>query len=376
MWSPQRYLLNGQQRGRPAPALNEGVRQIQLLRQHSPPLPAILTLCHLAERTGISYEHLRAVVGRAGERSNYRIFSVRKRSGGWRRISVPEPKLKIAQAWLAQHVLSRVAPHPASHAFAPGNSTVACAEKHSGARWLIKMDVADFFGSITEIQVYRVFRSLGYNALVSFELTGLCTDTPRSSTKYALKSWQVNHPRSSIEPYKRKHLGRLPQGAPSSPMLANLAMRCVDISLSELAKSHGLIYTRYSDDITFSTAGNLSRPVAGVIVRAAAALLKMHGLYPNRAKTAIVHPGARRVVLGLLVNETYPRLTREFRDRLRQHFYFLEKRGIQNHMEARNFDSVGGLYRHLRGLIDYANMVDQPYAEGLVRRLKALPWNS
>jgi len=376
MWSPQRYFQDGRRRGRDDAVLAEGVRQIQNLRRHVPPLPAILTLCHLAQRTGVPYDHLRGIVSRADERPNYRRFKIRKRSGGWRRISVPEPKLKIAQTWLAQHVLSKVAPHAASHAFAPGSSTVACAVQHSGARWLIKMDIADFFGSITEIQVYRVFRSLGYNALVSFELAAVCTDAPWRSAKYALRSWQVHFPRKRIELYVRKRLGRLPQGAPSSPMLANLVMRRLDQALSDLGQSHGLVYTRYSDDITFSTAGAFTKTRAFKVVEAAATLLKAQGLYPNRAKTAIVHPGARRIVLGLSVNEAYPRLSRTFRDRLRQHFYYLEKHGIQRHMEARKFDSVGGLYRHLRGLIDYANMVDQPYAASLRRRLAMLPWNS
>lgn len=159
-------------------------------------------------------------------------------------------------------------------------------------------------------------------------------------------------------------------------MLANLVMTSLDQALSDLGQSHGLVYTRYSDDITFSTTAAFTKARAFKVVELAARLLKACGLYPNRAKTAIVHPGARRVVLGLLVNEAYPRLSRAFRDRLRQHLYYLEKHGIRKHMEARKFDSAGGLYRHLRGLIDYANMVDRPYAGGLRKRLDALPWNS
>jgi RNA-directed DNA polymerase len=112
------------------------------------------------------------------------------------------------------------------------------------------------------------------------------------------------------------------------------------------------------------------------VVHSVATLLKKDGLFLNRSKTTVVHPGARRIVLGLLVNESCPRLSRAFRDRLRQHFFYLEKFGIQRHMEARSFDSAGGLYRHLRGMIDYANMVDQPYAAALLERLNALPWHA
>jgi RNA-directed DNA polymerase len=159
-------------------------------------------------------------------------------------------------------------------------------------------------------------------------------------------------------------------------MLANLVMRDIDEKLQCLADAFGLAYTRYSDDITFSTRSSFSREQAYAVVKQSAAILKRQGFFPNRAKTAIIHPGARRVVLGLLVDQDQPRLSRAFRDRLRQHLYYLETRGIVAHVKARGFDSVGGLYRHLRGLIDYANMVDQPYAEKQLRRLLALPWNS
>ena len=191
-----------------------------------------------------------------------------------------------------------------------------------------------------------------------------------------MKSWQVRFRRSRIQFYAEKLIGRLPQGAPTSPMLANLVMRGADEELQSLANSHGLVYTRYSDDITFSTQATFSKDQAMAVVKQSAAILKRQGLFPNRAKTAVVHPGARRVVLGLLVDSDQPRLSRAFRDRLRQHLYYLETRGIMAHVEARGFDSAGGLYRHLRGLIDYANMVDQPYAQKQLLRLQQLPWNS
>ncbi len=81
------------------------------------------------------------------------------------------------------------------------------------------------------------------------------------------------------------------------------------------------------------------------------------------------------MVLGLLVDGEQPRLSRSFRDNIRQHLYYLETRGIMAHVEARAFDSAGGLYRHLRGLIDYANMIDQPYAQQQLSRLEVLPWS-
>jgi RNA-directed DNA polymerase len=157
-------------------------------------------------------------------------------------------------------------------------------------------------------------------------------------------------------------------------MLANLTMKVTDQLLSDIATSFGMSYTRYSDDLTFSTPGDFDKLRAGALIKQVAAVLKSRNLFPNRDKTAVVHPGARRVVLGLLVDGAAPRLTRAFRDRLRQHLYYLEARGITAHVQARSFESEGGLYRHLRGLIDYANSVDAAYATPLLTRLEALPW--
>ena len=370
------YLLEGLARGRDLDVLYKAAAQARQFKRLHAPLPILLTLGHLACRTRVSFQHLRMIAARDTGQPPYRTFRISKRSGGTRVISVPGPQLKRVQTWLAQHILNEVKPHPASHAFAPGSSISACAQEHAGARWLIKMDIADFFGSITEIQVFRVFNSLGYNKLLSFELARLCTILPVASAKHSMKAWQVRKSSGGISYYRERLMGRLPQGAPTSPMLANLVMRDIDSELLDLATSARLTYTRYSDDITFSTKGDFTKQHAMDVVRNVSKILKRNGLFPNRSKTAIVHPGARRVVLGLLVDRDQPRLSRIFRDRLRQHLYYLEERGIAAHMEARGFDSAGGLYRHLRGMIDYAKMVDPAYALKQKERLLALPWNT
>lgn len=374
-WSPQRYLEEGLSRNHDHAALQEAIKQINRMQRHKPTLPSLLTLGHLACRTRISHEHLRSIVARNTSAPTYRSFRISKRSGGTRRISAPGPQLKTVQSWLAQHILNKIHPHPASHAFSPGSSIANCARQHIGARWLIKIDIADFFGSITEIQVYRIFQALGYNKLISFELARLCTILPEHSEKHRMKPWKAWHTRKRIEYYSERNIGRLPQGAPTSPMLANLAMLDIDTKLQKLADHHKLTYTRYSDDITFSAQHNIDRNLAANVIQETSKILKKQGLFPNQSKTTIIHPGARKIVLGLLVDGNQIRLTRDFRDRLRQHLYYLEKRGIAAHVEARGFDSAGGLYRHLRGLIDYANMVDPYYAERQLSRLSSLPWN-
>jgi RNA-directed DNA polymerase len=97
--------------------------------------------------------------------------------------------------------LRNIPVHTASHAFGPNDSIVRCAALHCGARWLIKIDIADFFGSVTEIQAYRVFRSLNYNPLVSLEMARICTDRVPHSAKYDLAFWKIRDKTYPIESY-------------------------------------------------------------------------------------------------------------------------------------------------------------------------------
>lgn len=373
MWSPQRYLKQGEANGVPSAVLAEALRQIQRIQNYSPSLPVVLSLPHLARLSKTDLQVIRRYVTRENE-DDYRRFYMKKRSGGYRRIGIPAEQLGRVQSWIAHNILAVLPVHTASHAFRTGDSIVKCAAVHENARWIIKIDIADFFGSITEIQVYRIFRSFGYNALISFEMARICTDKLIKSAKYKLDSWNVRAQDRKIGDYTQKVLGRLPQGAPTSPMLSNLAMIELDAQIAAIAEEAGLRYTRYSDDMTFSTRGHFTRQAAVEIVANVASVLKKKGLYLNKAKTKIVPPGARKVVLGLLAHGNLPTLSKDFKANLRQHIYYLQKHGIENHVQKRDFDSIGGLYRHLLGLINFANMVEPIYASKIRNSFDALPW--
>lgn len=152
-------------------------------------------------------------------------------------------------------------------------------------------------------------------------------------------------------------------------------MRDTDKKIAALAAKAGLTYTRYSDDITFSTTGAFDRAKAIAVVWETTGILRRIGLEVNKRKTRIVSPGARKIVLGLLVDGKAPRLTREFRDCLRLHLHYLEMVGPEAHRTARNFDTVAGLYRHVRGLIDFAKSVDRDFAERMRAKFDAVGWS-
>ena len=341
-------------------------------------LPPIFSLRHLAHYTAANYSILRDIVCRRRVEP-YRTFRIQKRSlegdgRRFRRICVPEPTLRAVQQWINRRILSCAAPHEASTAFAMGSSVKRAAERHCCARWLIKVDLTRFFESISEVRVYRVFLSLGYQPLVSLELARLCTRV--DPTERSDPHWTARCP-TTIREYVVDYLGHLPQGAPTSPMLANFAMLEFDEKLIELAARYGLQYSRYADDITLSTgAREFSYGDAKEIIHLTYSHIGQFGLSPNVAKTSISPPGARKVVLGLLVDGPQPRLTRSFRHNLRRHLHYLlnPKVGPSRHAGARGFTAVAGLKNHVAGLIAFAHDIDPRFAASCWDQFDRINW--
>jgi hypothetical protein len=276
-----------------------------------------------------------------------------------------------AQRWIAQNILNAIEPHPASFAFAPRRNLMGAASCHAGCHWLVKLDLRNFFEAISERQVYRVFKGLGYGALVSFELARLCTRRP------PLPDIRWKNPASAL-PHPPGPPGFLPQGAPSSPMLANLAIYQLDDRLQTLADSKGWIYTRYADDLAFSTSAPTIRGQASAIAREANREVRAFGLVCNETKTAIVPPGARKILLGVLVDRFDPKLTRAFRNNIETHLYALSspKIGAACHLRTRGFSSIIGMRRHIAGLIAFAKQVDGVYAQELYETFNKIDWES
>lgn len=378
-WNSQRYLASGKSQKRNTSVLNNAVRTAALIRSAAPGAAILFTLNHLARETGVPYGYLRDVVARGGRNdvTFYRVFSLKKGNAGFkgkrmRTICAPDPLLMKAQRWIHEYILKKVCAHAASSAYQPGSRIRDAAAQHRNARWLVKMDVMNFFESVLEPKIYRVFRSFGYQPLMAFELTRLCTRIRKGGPKRHKVDLSAR-----ICQYNSASLGHLPQGAPTSPLLANLAAFDLDCSLELLANSNGMVYTRYADDIVFSSSTeDWSKSKAVALLNQGHDILKQHGFQPNLAKATIAGPGGRKVVLGLSVSGAEPRLTRDFKNKLRAHIYYLKKhhsQGIPPH-EKLSFDSSLGLQRHVFGLAYYAMGIERAWGAARVAELKALPW--
>jgi RNA-directed DNA polymerase len=356
---PHLYAERGVAEGHSRAVVDKAAAEWGRLRARG--LVPVLTLGHLARLAGVSHRYLREIVERT--RDPYLDIVRLKRDGTIRPISSPEPVLMEVQRWILHNVLRPLAPHQVSFAYHRGRSIVQCAEQHVGARWLVKLDLHDFFGTVDEARAYRVFQDLGYARLVSFELARICTRM-RGDRQYG-----VGMPRV-IRSYAVARQGVLPQGAPTSGALANAAARGLDGQLVTVAAEYGAIYTRYSDDLVFSAGASFDRAKAAALIGRVSEAVSDTGFVVHRKKTRVVPPGARHVVLGLVLGHQQVQLMPEFKRRVDVHIRGVSRFGLAEHARHRGFRSIISFVNHVDGCLAFAAAVEPEHAAKARRR-----WN-
>lgn len=357
------YVKEGLRKGVSKEILRNVVDQANLIKKHG--LPPVITLRHLSHICGVHHRYLRLTVSR--KETRYKVFRISKRSGGKRTICVPELPLLIVQKWIDSNILSKCRPHHKSFAFNKGSSIIKCAREHCGSRWLIKIDVKHFFESITEIQVFKLFESFGYQPLVAFELARLCTRQFQTDDLFNKRKWLVDSSKYEKIPFYRSGiLGHVPQGSPTSPKISNLVCRGLDDKISRYAESEETVYTRYADDLHFSAhSRNFNRKKASRLIYNIKRLLYEEGFEIRTTKTVVVPPGARKIVLGLNIDQDRPRLQKDFKKGLIKNIWGIRRFGLAEHCTHKKFRSIWGFIRHIKGKIAYAKMVDPELASEL-----------
>lgn len=323
-------------------------------------LPVILTLGQLAYATRSPYQYLVRVVSR--HVNPYEIFAIRKRRGGHRTICIPSPILRNLQRWIHEHILcSKYALKGLSAsvtAYRPDANHISNARVHVGADWLIKLDIRQFFESVSERQVYYVFRRLGYRALVAFYLARLCTRIlpyPNDRRSRAQTGRWHNKIHHNVLP--TSVVGHLPQGAPTSPMLANLVCAPLDDLVQSVARKNLLAYTRYADDLVLS--GDLpDRKEAARISREVVSIVGKFGFGINHQKTSVAKNGARKIVTGLSIEGDRIRLPRFYKDKIRQELYYLQMHGVDEHCEKIGYKNRLTYLLRLKGRIRYVRLIE------------------
>jgi RNA-directed DNA polymerase len=295
---------------------------------------------------------------------HYRYAFVPKKTGAPRLIEIPKPKLMAIQRRILHEILDLVPAHDSAHGFVSGRSCLSAAQVHAGEGIVVTVDLKDFFLNTRLSRVHHIFRSLGYPWAVARVLTGLCSScTPRSV--FSRVPIAQRHDWLTQKVHQSPHL---PQGAPTSPALANLAAWHLDVRVLGLAKTCGANYTRYADDLAFS--GDLDFAIkikpflAGI-----EDIANSEGFVLNSRKTRIMRRGGCQRVTGIVVND-HINVPRAVFDALKATLHNCRRNGpaAENRAGLRDFRA------HLNGKVNWVEQVNPARAERLRRMFNEIKW--
>lgn len=335
--------------------LNHTVNQSATLAQHHlPDLPDALSLAEamnlpLSELRFLTYTRPVSTV------RHYQRFEIAKKTGGTRLISAPMPRMKRAQYWVLENILARIELPDTAHGFVPSRSIVTNARPHIGAKVVINLDLKDFFPTITYPRIKGLFVSLGYSEQVATILALLCSEPETDHVRLDGKDYFVGHGQRF-----------LPQGAPTSPAISNILCRRMDRRLAGMAAKLGFTYTRYADDLTYSSSGDVDGDLPKLLWRTRQ-IVTAEGFIVHPAKTRIMHNGRRQEVTGIVVNRK-PSVQRKTLKRFRALLFQIEKDGPQGKTWGRG----GDIFESIQGYANFIRMVDPARGQKYINRVNGI----
>jgi len=329
-------------------------------------VPAIATVGALAALLKVSAEQLDWLVDlrqsheqEANARlRHYRYAVIRKSDGSARLLEAPKPRLKAIQRRILADILVRVPVHARAMGFVRGRSCLGAAGIHAGEAVVATFDLRRFFPSIARPRVYGLFRALGYPWAVAWRLAGLCTTVTRRAILGRLPEGE--------EAYCMPHL---PQGAPTSPALANLLAWRLDQRLDGLARAAWANYTRYADDLAFSGDAAFAAGL-GRFGRTVERIVAEEGFTLYRAKTRAMPRQRRQSVVGIVVN-AHCNVSRTDFDTLKAILHNCVRRGAAGQNRA----GVADFRRHLDGRVTWVEQVNPARGAKLRALFHRIAWD-
>ncbi|MDP0489625.1 MAG: reverse transcriptase family protein [Verrucomicrobiota bacterium JB023] len=317
-------------------------------------LPKLQTLTDLQERLALHGDDFRWLLS---GRSHYHHQWLEKRSGGRRLLESPKPLLKQVQRRLLRELLDPIPPHECSHGFRRGHGIRNHVAPHCGQAMVLKMDLTNFFPTIGFRRIKHLFMALGFHEQIALALTRLTTTStrPRDATF------------AERELYHRPHL---PQGAPTSPALANLAAFRLDCRLAGLARSFGGCYSRYADDLLFSEDSSSSQ-IDQRLSRKIASIALEEGFTINFRKTKFMPSSTRQEAVGLVFNQ-FPNCRRRDIDQLKA----ILTNCLRTGPARQNRDEHPDFRAHLLGRLQWLQSHHPAKAEKLTRLFTQIDWES
>ena len=320
------------------PDLNESEYETQFksfrkLRTNK--LPYIYNINHLCKLTNSSAKQIIFLL--SNKEKGYVVFRVPKKKGGLREISAPSKSIKSLQRWVLDNILYKLNCGDSAHGFIPNKTISTNAKVHVNQDLVFGIDLKDFFPSIEFKSVYHVFKSAGYTKKMAWNLANLCT-----------------------------YNGNLPQGTPTSPMLANLVALKLDRKIVTYCARRNFNYSRYADDITISGSDKLPMHKDKFIK-----IIEESGFTLNSEKTRMFSKGSRQKVTGLIVNDKVS-IGRKKKQRLKAIVHNILMNGpvVENRLDDPFFREW--IFGHL----GHAKSIDPDFATPLIENLKRIDWTS
>lgn len=302
-------------------------------------LPVIFDNKHLSLLIGIESN----VLGYYIINSNkfYKEHQIAKSNGSLRTISTPSYNLKAIQRWILDNILSSFTIHTNAYGFVKGKNIKDNAFVHTKKNLVLNIDIKNFFPSIKFDSVFYMFYDHGYTKELSYSLASLTT-------------------------YK----GSLPQGAPSSPCIANILCHRMDNRLLALAVKMNADYTRYADDITISG----DRNIRGFLETIKSIIIN-EGFDINYRKLRFQTDKNMQEVTGLIVNEDV-KVKRRYKKRLEQHIYYCGKFGVYSHLQKIEAESKSYFKEYLYGMANFIKMIEPDEGMKFLRKLDDINWGN
>ena len=287
---------------------------------HMESMRAFVMLCWFDGFSNVNafWKEYRLLSEMLADTSKYYIHTpIPKRGGkGYRHIYKVDSKLAFYQRAVKHFIIDVLDENYTSkyaYAYKRRRSVTDNAKAHAGHEYLVKMDIEDFFDNTRQGKVYEIFsRYTDYNRAVKTMLTKLVC-----------------------------HNGHLNQGSCTSPQLANLALADFDRTVAVYCDAFGITYTRYCDDLTFSSKEPFDYRM---LIEFVTDQLDREHYRPNTRKTRVYGKGSRHVVTGIIVNNKRIRVPSEYKHNLRQDLYYIKRYGVTSHLEHKKPEGFGSIF--------------------------------
>ncbi|MFA6254340.1 MAG: reverse transcriptase family protein [Candidatus Paceibacterota bacterium] len=265
--------------------------------------------------------------------SLYRQIMLLKKDGEFRPINAPKPSLKIIQRGILDKILSDIKLPACVYGLSKNRTIIENAKYHSRSDYLLNLDIKSFFPSVHFEKVKQIYKDIGLD-IIARDLCKLTT---------------LDH--------------KLPQGAPTSPFLASLALTNLDCRLMGIAKSNGLLYTRYFDDICFSGSRRIK-----IIEKSIIKIINEEGYDVKKTKRKLFEKGHKKEITGILIEKGG--LSLKSTDNLLKYLDVLKNKGLS----VLNTDNPIKEQGSLKGKISFLKLVSKEQGEKAERIFNAIKW--